>query len=128
MLDLNFNVVADIPETYHITGDSGGLANREKNIFGQYDLVSTSYRKNNVFLYKKNTTETVFWMFNISDSGDWIVGYEKQNIVMKGHGSGFHAPSSGWKLPIRTNDNTHRDFIDQSLAVRADTGSSRTML
>ena len=116
--------MADIPETYYITGDSGGLASRETNIFGQYDLVTTSYRKIDVLLYKKNTTEyeTTFWMFNSSDSGDWIVGYEKQNIVTKGHGSGLHAPSSGWNLPIRTNDDSYRDFLDSSLTVRADSG------
>ena len=123
--------MSHVPETYHITGDSEGLASRETNIFGQYDLVTTSYRSVNVLLYKKNTTEyeTVFWMFNISESGAWIVGYEQQEIVMAGrnYGHGLHAPSSGWKLPIMTNDNTHHLFLDPSLTVRADMGKFQTL-
>ena len=116
--------MADIPETYHITGDSGGLASREYNVFGQYDLFTTSYKNINVMLYKKNTTEyeTVFWMFNITDTGHWIVGYEQQEFVMMGKGHGLHAPSHGWKLPLRTRDNEYRHYGDSSLSVRADIG------
>lgn len=118
--------MADIPETYHITGDPGGLASREfnNNVFGQYDLFTTSYKNVNVLLYKKNTTEheTVFWMFNITDTGFWMVGYAEKEFVMIGKGQGLHAPSHGWELPIKIKDNEYRHYGDSSLTVRADIG------
>ena len=116
--------MADIPETYHITGDSGGLASREynNNIFGQYDLFTTSYKNVNVLLYKKNTTGTVFWMFNITETGFWMVGYEEKEFVMMGKGHELHAPSHGWKLPIKIKDYEYRHYADSSIIVRADIG------
>ena len=119
--------MSDIPETYHITGDSGGLAGRESNVFGQYDLVTTSYHNINVLLYKKNATEheTVYWMFNVTDSGEWVVGSDgRQEIFLWASvpGHGFHAPSDKWRLNIRSAGNSFRLVEDTSLTVRADIG------
>ena len=124
--------MSDIPETYHITGDSGGLAGRESNVFGQYDLVTTSYHNINVLLYKKNATEyeTDYWMFNVTDSGYWVVGSNASNgrhrqeifLWASVPGHGFHAPSDNWKLKIRSADFSYRLVDDTSLTVRADIG------
>ena len=120
-------LVSDIPETYHITGDIGGLtSDRHSSILGQYDLVATSYKNITVFVYKKNTTEheTVYWMFNVSDSGDWVVGHEPQEVILRATvpGHGFHAPNDQWKLNIETADYSYRLVNDTSLTVRADIG------
>ena len=121
--------MSDIPETYHITGDIGGLTRgRYSIILGQYDLVATSYRNITALIYKKNTTkfDKVFWMFNVTDSGDWVVGSDGgQEIFLRASvpGHGFHAPSNNWKLNIRTADYySYRLVDDTSLTVRADIG------
>ena len=120
--------MSDIPETYHVTADIGGLTReRQPNILGQYDLVATSYKNITVFVYKKNTTtayETVYWMFNVTDSGDWIVGYSDQKVILRATvpGHGFHAPSDNWKLNIQTADFSYHLVNDTSLTVRADIG------
>ena len=120
--------MSDIPETYHTTGDIGGLTReRHSNILGQYDLVATSYRNITVLIYKKNTTEheQVFWMFNVTDSGDWVVGSDGgQDIFLRTSvpGHGLHAPSDNWKLNIMTADHSYRLVDDTSLTVRAEIG------
>ena len=123
--------MSDIPETYHITADNGGLTKvRHSSILGQYDLIATSYRNLNVLVYKKNTTSYPvwarrdYWMFNVSDSGDWVVGYKSQEIILRATvpGHGFHAPSDRWKLNIETADGSYRMVNDTSLTVRADIG------
>ena len=121
-------LVSDIPETYHITGDTGGLTRqRRPNILGQYDLVATSYRNISVLVYMKNTTtkyERVYWMFNVTDSGDWVVGYSHQEVILRATvpGHGFHAPSGNWKHNIETADQSWHLVNDTSLTVRADIG------
>ena len=126
-------LVSDIPETYHITGDIGGITrDRHSSILGQYDLVATSYRNINVLVYKKNATSypvwytsyPVYWMFNVTDGGDWVVGGKAQEIVLRATvpGHGFHAPSDHWKLNIETADFSYRLVNDTSLTVRADKG------
>ena len=119
--------MSDIPETYHITGDIGGLTReRRAGILGQYDLVATSYRNIGVLVYKKKTTkdETVYWMFNVTDNGDWVVGYKHQEVILRATvpGHGFHAPSDNWKHNIETADRSYRLVNDTSLTVRADIG------
>jgi len=118
--------MSDIPETYHTTGDIGGLTReRHSNILGQYDLVATSYRNITVLIYKKNTTEhdQVFWMFNVTDRGDWVVGSDGgQEIFLRTSvpGHGLHAPTDNWKLSIKTADRSYRLVDDTSLTVRAE--------
>ena len=122
--------MSDIPETYHITGDIGGLTRgRYSDILGQYDLVATSYRSITVLIYKKNSTKLGrgFWLFNVTDSGDWVVGsygWDRQEVFLQASvpGHGLHAPSDNWKLNIKTADYSYRLVDDTSLTVRADIG------
>ena len=120
--------MSEIPETYFITGESRGLTReRHPDVLGQYDLVATSYRSIPSLIYKKNTTqtwETVYWMFNVTDDGDWIVGSEHREVLLRATvpDHGFHAPPDKWRLSIRTADNTYRLVEDTSVRVRAEIG------
>ena len=120
--------MSEIPETYFITGESKGLTReRRPDVLGQYDLVATSYRSIPSLIYKKNTTqtwETVYWMFNVTDDGDWIVGSKNREVLLRATvpDHGFHAPPDKWRLSIRTADNTYRLVEDTSVRVRAEIG------
>ena len=122
--------MVELPEAYYITSD-GLAAEKQPEILGRYDLYRTSFKGMDVLLYKKHPTSSpgkVYYMFNVTDDGDWIVGCESQEVILRSttlnqtstKGHFIIAPKDGWRLSIPTSYTSYHLVLDTSIRVRPD--------